>query len=168
MEQQTTPQTSGSARPFKYYGKQGELTLIAPLKPGGAERFREILRRSTDTTRQPPRGDLAELIGTLHEIRVTLIDNDTRMLFATVYDGTWDQYINDFVANPGTFAALEELWQTLEGFPGMQSPEVKDYLVKYQVPVAYFWTAYPDSTVNRIKKGEQVLSGFEKILDSAG
>ena len=48
---------------------------------------------------------------------------------------------------------LDELWVTLEGYPGLQSPDVKDYLVKYQIPIGFFWTAYPDSTVDRIQKG---------------
>jgi hypothetical protein len=38
MAQGATPETSGSARPFKSYGKQGEFTLLAPLKPGAPRR----------------------------------------------------------------------------------------------------------------------------------
>ncbi len=60
------------------------------------------------------------------------------------------------------------MWGNLEGFPGMDSPDVKDYLVKYQVPMDYWWTAYPDSTVNRIKRAERVLAGVEQVLDAAG
>ena len=63
---------------------------------------------------------------------------------------------------------LDELWVNLEGYPGLKSPDVKDYLVKYQVPIGFFWTAYPDSTVDRIQRGERVLAGFEQVLDAAG
>ncbi len=158
MAQGSTPESPGSARPFKYSGKQGEFTLIAPFKPGGADRARALVDR----------GGLGPLIGTLHNIRIGALDNDTRMLFATVYDNTWDQYIDDFVANPQLHAVLDEMWGNLEGFPGMDSPDVKDYLVKYQVPIDYWWTAYPDSTVNRIKRAERVLAGVEQVLDAAG
>ena len=89
------------------------------------------------------------------------------MLFATVYDGPWDQYIDDFAAGVDALL-LDELWFTLEGYPGLQSPDVKEYLVKYQVPVDFFWTAYPDSTVDRIQRGERVLAGVEQVLDAAG
>ena len=160
MTQESTPESAGSERPFKYHGKQGEFTLIAPFKPGGAERARALVDQA------PAQGDA--LIGTLHNIRVAAIDNDTRMLFATVYDGTWDQYIDDFAASPEMKAILEGLWGNLEGFPGMKSPDVKDYFVKYQVPVDFFWTAYPDSTVDRIQRGERVLAGIEQVLDAAG
>ena len=119
MAQESTPESAGSERPFKYHGKQGEFTLLAPLKPGGAEKAR-------DRARSGHRGGAgAGLIGTLHDIRIAFIDNDTRMLFATVYDGTWDQYIDDFVANPAMKATLDALWGNLEGFPGMHSPEVR-------------------------------------------
>ena len=30
-------------------------------------------------------------------MRFVFFDNDTRMLFATAYDGEWDAYIDDFV-----------------------------------------------------------------------
>ena len=56
----------------------------------------------------------------------------------------------------------------MEGYPGLKSPDVKDYLVKYQVPVGFFWTAQPDSTVERILRAERVLAGFEQVLDAAG
>ena len=44
MAQGSTPESAGSERPFKYHGNQGEFTLLAPFKPGGAERAREIAR----------------------------------------------------------------------------------------------------------------------------
>ena len=162
MTQESTPESAGSARPFKSHGSQGEFTLLAPLKPGGAEKAREMARKAMAA------GEVAGLIGTLHNLRIALIDNDSRMLFATVYDGTWDQYIDDFVANPTLKAVLEQLWGNLEGFPGMDSPDVKDYLVKYQAVVDWFWTAQPDSTVQRNLRAERVLAGFEQVLDAAG
>ena len=29
-------------------------------------------------------------------MRFVIFDNDTKLLFATAYDGDWDAYINDF------------------------------------------------------------------------
>ena len=162
MTQESTPESADSARPFKSHGNQGEFTLLAPLKPGGAEKAREMAQKAMAA------GEVAGLIGTLHNLRIALIDNDSRMLFATVYDGTWDQYIDDFVANPGVNAALDALWGNLEGFPGINNPDVKDYLVKYQAVVDWFWTAQPDSTVQRNLRAERVLAGFEQVLDAAG
>jgi hypothetical protein len=168
MSQESTPESASSARPFKYNGNQGEFTLVAPLKPGRAERTWQIAREAV--------GNFNEVsaaingIGTLHDVRITLFDNDSRMLFAAIYDGTWDQYIDDFAAGvaAGSLQFLDVLWENLEGYPGLKSPDVKDYLVKYQVPIGFFWTAQPDSTIKRNLKAERVLAGFEQVLDAAG
>ena len=92
------------------------------------------------------------------------------MLFVTVYDGDlgpvhrrlWRRRCRR------DLRFLDELFGTLEGFPGLLSPDVKDYLVKYQVPVDFFWTALPDSTVDRNLRAERVLAGVEQVLDAAG
>lgn len=168
MSQESTPESAGSARPFKYCGNQGEFTLVAPLKPGRAEKTWEIARTAQERFDVVSKG--IHSIGTLHDVRITLIDNDSRMLFAAIYDGTWDQYIDDFAAGvvSGNLAFLDVLWENLEGYPGLQSPDVKDYLVKYQVPIGFFWTAQPDSTIKRSLRAERALAGIEQVLDAAG
>ena len=37
-----------------------------------------------------------EQVGTVHDMRFVFLDNDTKLLFATAYDGDWDAYIDDF------------------------------------------------------------------------
>ena len=109
MAQGSTPESAGSARPFKYYGNQGEFTLLAPLKPGRAEKAREIARGAEEKFTEI--SDAIYSIGTLHDIRIALFDNDTRLLFVTKYDGDWDQYIDDFGAGvaAGKLRFLDEL-----------------------------------------------------------
>ena len=65
--------------------------MIVPFAPGGAERLRAFL--------QLLGGNLAgaDKVGTVHDMRFVFLDNDTRMLFATAFDGEWDPYIDDFV-----------------------------------------------------------------------
>jgi hypothetical protein len=164
MAQHTTPETSGSRRPFKYSGNQGELTMIAPVKPGGAEKVRALSERLEEAE-----AGADVLLATLHNIRVVFFDNDTRMLFATVYDGDWDQYIDDFatVKTQG-IGLLDEVWGVLEGYPGLDSPKIKDFLVQCQVEPDYFWSAYSDTTVKRSRRAERALAGFEQMLDAAG
>ncbi|WP_212754480.1 hypothetical protein [Nakamurella aerolata] len=71
-------------------GEVSELTLIAPLKPGGAEKLRRFFSIVD--------GNLwgAGQVGTLHNMRFVFLDDDTKLLFATAYDGEWDPYIDDF------------------------------------------------------------------------
>ena len=168
MAQGSTPESAGSERPFRYHGNQGEFTLLAPFRPGGAERARQIAERADEIFAEI--SDAIYGIGTLHDIRIALFDNDSRLLFVTKYDGDWDQYIDDFGAGvaAGNLLFLDELFGTCEGFPGLLSPDAKDYLAKYQVPVSFFWSALHDSTVKRNLRAERVLGGVEQVLDAAG
>ena len=70
------------------------------------------------------RGNLsqgADKVGTLHTMRFVFFDNDTRLLFATAYDGDWDTYIDDFVAKiPDYLDIIDSAW---DGWPGIRTPE---------------------------------------------
>ena len=53
-------------------------------------------------------------------MRFVFFDNDTRLLFATAYDGDWDAYIDDFVTKiPDYLDVIDSAW---EGWPGIRSP----------------------------------------------
>src|SRR4029078_8882482 len=85
-------ETASAGRIGIRQGTVSELTVIAPFAPGGAARLRALLplrNRSLDDT---------ERFGTVHDMRFVFLDNDTKLLFATAYDGDWDIYIEDFVA----------------------------------------------------------------------
>src|SRR5262245_38550745 len=72
----------GAGRIGSRQGKISELTLIVPFAPGGAERLHALLDlrdgNFSDTDR----------VGTVHDMRFVFLDNDTKLLFATAYDGT--------------------------------------------------------------------------------
>jgi hypothetical protein len=63
-------------------GQVSELTVIAPLKEGGGARLRAIFAgaggRFASTSK----------VGTVHDMRFVFLDNDTKLLFASTYDGT--------------------------------------------------------------------------------
>ena len=143
-------------------GKVSELTIVVPLAPGGAKRLRAFL--------QMIGGNLssgASKVGTLHDMRFVFLDNDTRMLFATAYDGNWDAYIDDFATKiPDYLDIIDSAW---EGWPGIRSPHAKDYLAKYQVAAEGWFVAHPDLTVaetQRLKRNGKALDEFlDKISD---
>ena len=85
------PPVESAGRVGSRLGKVSELTIIVPLAPGGAERLRAFLQLLDGNL------DGADKVGTVHDMRFVFLDNDTRMLFATAYDGDWDAYIDDFV-----------------------------------------------------------------------
>ena len=92
--------------------------MIVPFAPGGAERLRAMLQLLD----RQPRG--AEMVGTVHDMRFVFLDNDTRMLFATAYDGDWDAYIDDFATKIPDY--LDIIVSAMGGLAGDPQPEAKD------------------------------------------
>jgi hypothetical protein len=160
MTQQTTPDGTVPGRPGKTLGQVTEFTLIVPLKPGGADRLRETLNMAAQS-----RGSESDLVGTLHDMRTIIIDNDTRMLFATTFDGDWDTYMDDFASKMAD--QIDAVFAECVDYPGIRSPEIKDYVLKYQVTADDWFSAYPNTSVKQIKKGQRVLQAWEELLDTA-
>ena len=105
-------------------GTVSGLTVIAPFAPGGAARLRALLQLRNGIF------DDADRVGTVHDMRFVFLDK--KLLFATAYDGDWDVYIDDFVAKiPDEMDVLFSCW---EGWPGIHSPKVKDWIAEHQIP----------------------------------
>ena len=140
-------------------GQAHEFAIILPLKPGGGQRMRERLKDSTADTQ------LMDKMGTLHDLRFVLFDNDTRVLFASTYDGGFEQYIKDFATLVPDM--IDKEFQECEGYPGVRSPGIWDYIAQYQREAIVFYSAYPSVTVKHVWKGQRVLKAFEQLLDEA-
>jgi len=150
------PPIQSAGRAGSRLGKVSELTLIVPLAPGGAKRLRAFLRLLG--------GNLngADKVGTVHDMRFVFLDNDTKLLFATAYDGEWDAYIDDFATKIPDY--LDILNAGFEGWPGIRSPEAKDYLAKYQV-TAEGWFVANDLTVAETRRLERNGKAMDEFLD---
>ena len=138
-------------------GKVSELTGIIPFAKGGAKRLRGLLQALEGNFRG------GDAVGTLHDMRFVFLDNDTRLLFATAYDGEWDAYIDDFVTKIPN--ALDLLFCNIEGWPGIHSPTVKDWLVKHQIAAEAWYVASPNLTVAETRRLEKVGKAVEDLLD---
>src|SRR5215831_19544199 len=141
-------------------GKVSELTMIAPFAPGGAARLRALLQLRNGNF------DDTDRVGTVHDMRFVFLDNDTKLLFATAYDGDFDPYIEDFVAKiPNEMDVLFSAW---EGWPGIHSPKVKDWIAKNQITAEGWYVAHPDLTVRDIHRVKRVGKAAEEFLDKIG
>src|SRR5215510_5307754 len=139
-------------------GKVSELTIIVPLVPGGAKRlhaFLELLHGNLEG---------ASKVGTVHDMRFVFLDNDTKLLFATAYDGDWDAYIDDFATKIPN--ALDLLFCDAEGWPGIRSPKVKDWIVDHQVAAEAWYVASPNLTVAETRRLERIGKAVEQLLDT--
>jgi hypothetical protein len=150
------PPVESAGRAGSRLGKVSELTLIIPLAPGGAKRLRTFLRLLG--------GNLngADKVGTVHDMRFVFLDDDTKLLFATAYDGDWDAYIDDFATRiPDYLDVLNAGW---EGWPGIRSPEAKNYLARHQV-TAEGWFVANDLTVAETRRLKRIGEALDEFLD---
>ena len=138
-------------------GKVSELTAIIPLAPGGGKRIRGLL----DVLEGNFKG--ADLVGTLHDMRFVLMDNDTKLFFATAYDGEWDAYIDDFVTKIPN--SMDILFCNAAGWPGIRSPKIKEYLVQFQTTADAWYVASPNLTVAETRRLEKIGAALEEFLD---
>ena len=153
----------GNVRPGIKAGQVSEFTLIMNLKPGGAERLRKKLASDSKFANQNQ--VFADRIGTLHDLRFVIFDNDTRLLFATTFDDDWDAYINDFATLIPDLIDL--VFEVVEDYPGIKSPDIKDYIVKHQVTATHFYSAYPNASVRDVWKALKIKGGLDVLLDAA-
>ena len=69
------------------------------MKPGRGPALREALEALQAAPGYRP-GDYEMPIAIIHEARFVPFDDDTRLLFATSFDGPWDAYMVDFASKP--------------------------------------------------------------------
>jgi hypothetical protein len=167
----TTTDTTKSAqleRPGLHDGVAGEFLVMAKIKPGQADALRKTIAGIMNDFMTGTEGrEALKDIGTLHDARHVIFDNDTRFLFASVFDGSWDTYIDDF-ATTKIAENFELVFSHTEGFPGIAAPreQLKEWFVAGQVPAQAFVSSYPELTTKQILKDQRVNEAFQAVLDS--
>jgi hypothetical protein len=150
------PAIESAGRTGSRLGKVSELTIIVPFAPGGADRLRAFLKLFGGNLKG------ADKVGSVHDMRFVFLENDTKMLFATTFDGDWDTYIDDFIAHiPDELDIIDSSW---EGWPGIHHPDAKDFLAKHQV-TAEGWYVGNDLTVAETKRLMRIGAAVDEFLD---
>lgn len=140
-------------------GKISELTVLGTFKEGGADRLRKIAQIIGS------KYQAIISVGTIHDLRFVIIDNDTRLIFASTFDGTWDTYINDFATKIPE--VLDVIFDCLEGWPGIKDPTVKEYIKSIQHTSIMWYASHPNLTVTDITRQNKIVAGINKVLDEA-
>jgi hypothetical protein len=150
--------------PGKRIGKRGEISGIGKLAPGGAKLFRERLPQILAEA-----GYWESRVGTVHDFRVALIDNDTRMLFTVCYDGELKPYIEDIVRGAGPWLGLIFLgvWDSLKDVKEVTVAVVEGVLRDTAFECDVFYVGNPDVTVRDIAKMQRVSTAVSALLDAA-
>jgi hypothetical protein len=151
-------------RPGYKQGLTGELTTFWNVKKGHEKQLRQVLEGLNQWPMEE-RAYAGRRIGTLHERRWVLFDNDTRMLFCTSYDGEWDPYIEAFAEHNAK--AFDVIFAHIEGWPsaGLKDPGIFDYIVAHQVTATEYMRFY-DGTVKEIQNALKLQKAFNKLIDT--
>lgn len=158
MAQKLTRQPDG---PGLRIGRKGEISGIGKLAPGGARIFRERLPQI-----QAEAGYWEGRVGTVHDFRVMLIDNDTRILFTIVFDGDFKPYIKDILTEAGPW--LDQIFLGVwDGFKGSNDPESVERLLGFAIEAEFFYVANPDVTVRDVAKMQRLSNAVTEMLDAA-
>jgi hypothetical protein len=144
---------------------QNQMTVIVPIKRQLWPQImlRIVLAAVTAKARQAF-GSLAGL-QTIHFARWAIIDNGRNLLFESNYDGSWENYIDDFVDDASL--GMEAIWANCEGFPigGCRDIEwFKTYIRENQIAAQVFYSAYPQSTVKNIMNDLQISGAALEFL----
>ena len=151
-------------RPGLKVGSKTEFTVIADVIPGHEDTLRQVLAEHMDN---PLTQAAIDDIGTLHEARFVLLDGGKRLMFCSSFDGSWDTYIDDF-ATTAIGQDFDVTWRHVQGFPGIKSPEVKDWFMAHAVQAGNFVAAYPEPTVKQVWRALALQKTFEQVLDTPG
>lgn len=135
-------------------GKVTELTLINPVKRGHAQALRQFLSNIDPKNIRP--------LETIHFARWVLIDDDTRLLFTSNFDGSLRDYLADFVRVMPD--GMDGIWQHCEEYPERGCRDFEAFAAwvsKYQLPTTLWYAAYPGASVKDVIKA---LDVYAKVL----
>ena len=106
-----TESANGSVRPGVTVGPATEFSLFFRVRAGQGADLRRALQDLQNHPGYRP-GEYNMPIATIHEARFVLFDDDTRLLFATSFDGSWDAYMDDFFTSGPTLALFDAIFRT--------------------------------------------------------
>jgi hypothetical protein len=130
---------------------QNQLTLVTVIAGGRVNRVRAVMSAiDSYAKRLAPAGSLIG-ISTIHFVRWLVIDDGRRLMMVSDYDGSWENYIDEFAEM--ILSGLDAIWDTSLAYPAdgaRDLPAFKGFLRDHQVPAEVFFSAYPGDTVLNI------------------
>ncbi|MBM4073639.1 MAG: hypothetical protein FJ271_32670 [Planctomycetes bacterium] len=158
LAQNVTNQPDG---PGKRIGKRGEVHVIGNVLPGGGKLFRERIAQF-----QAEAGYWETHVGTVHDFRVLMFDNDTRILISAIYDGDFLPYLADVInqAGPWFDMLMPGVW---EGYTSASDTATRKLIGRQAYTADAFYAGYPDLTTKDIAKMRKLRDAVNAMLDSA-
>lgn len=152
---------------------QNHMASLCYVKPGKFRRatLRAVLWLANLVARVSYHGKLSGL-DSLHFAHWVLIDHGRRLLFLTNYDGSWENYLDDFVDKASL--GLTGIWSNTMDFPrtrflvcggARDATRFKAIARQTQAYTNVWYSAYPNLTVKAIDNNSAVREELFGSLD---
>jgi hypothetical protein len=162
----TAAQPTTSTDPAPATGTQ-PLTALTPIIPGRRARLQQVLAGVHERIAAGGPTPLDD-IGTVHFARwVVLPDGGDggRLLFASNFDGPWDDYIRDFATRSAE--SFDAIYSNCEGWPERGARDLdafKAYIRKHELHPDVYYRAYPQATVQQVKSALRLRAAMNGLL----
>jgi hypothetical protein len=152
---------------------QNQLTHLVELKPGWFRLFSlklVLFLVETAGIYYYNKGKLGR-IPTIHFARWIIIDGGKRLLFFSNYDGSWENYLGDFIDKASV--GLTGVWSNTIEFPkskflfgkgATDEQRFKSWTRKYQIPTQVWYSAHKYLTVENINNNSAIIKGLNENL----
>lgn len=148
---------------------QNHLSAQSRLKPGWVRYWalRLALWAVAEITKLQSAPGFLNRIGTIHFARWYLLPGTDRLVFLSNYDGSWQSYLEDFIAR--LRKGLSSLWSNTRDFPRTQNlveggagdgARFKRWARRQQLPTPVWHTAYPGLTTASIRTNAAIRHGL--------
>jgi hypothetical protein len=153
---------------------QNHMANLARVKPGPFRRWtlRAVLFAANLLARRSTNGTLSG-IPSIHFAHWAQIDGGARLLFLSNYDGSWENYLDDFIDKASN--GLTAIWGHTVEFPRVRwlvgegsrdGPNFKEIARDRSQPSHVWYSAYPDLTVQQIDKNSALRERLFAPLDA--
>lgn len=147
---------------------QNHMASLCNVKPGAFRRctLKCVLFVTNLLARISTNGRLMGL-DSLHFAHWSLIDNDKRLLFLTNYDGSWENYLDDFIDKAA--GGLTAIWSNTLNFPrtsyllwggARNERKFKAIARTTQAYTNVWYSAYPTLSVTSIENNTAICAGL--------
>jgi len=152
---------------------QNHMCSITTVKPSAFRRLslRGILWLVNLLARTSDKGELSG-IPSIHFAHWSLIDRGRRLLFVSNFDGSWENYLDDFIDKAST--GLTAIWSNTVGFPktswlvregARDGSRFKANARDKQTFTNVWYSAYKPLTVQTIDNNSQIRDDLFTTLD---
>jgi len=152
---------------------QNHMANMSTVKPGlfRGMTIKAVLGLTNLVARVSTNGKLSGL-DSLHFAHWALIDDGKRLLFLTNYDGSWENYLDDFIDKSSI--GLTGIWSNTVNFPrtrflvfggAQDGPRFKAISRTNQVYTNVWYSAYEDLTVKTIDNNSSIHEDLWQSLD---